>query len=112
MPCTAVYQREVSMPPDTFNGVIDISHHNGTVDFQKASQNGIVGVIHKATQGQTNVDPTFKGNRTKGQAAGLLWGAYHFGTGSDGVKQADQFLNVVQPDAATLLVLDLEANPQ
>jgi len=100
------------MPPDTFNGVIDISHHNGTVDFQKASQNGIAGVIHKATQGQTNVDPTFKDHRTKVQAAGLLWGAYHFGTGSDGVKQADQFLNVVQPDAATLLVLDLEANPQ
>jgi lysozyme len=100
------------MPPEAFNGVIDLSHHNGTVDLQQASQNGIVGVIHKATQGQAYVDPTYAGNRTKATGAGLLWGAYHFGTGSDGVSQADHFLNAVQPDATTLLVLDLEANPQ
>ena len=100
------------MPPDTFNGVVDISHHNGTVNFQKAAENGIVGVIHKATQGRTFKDPTYKSNRTKATAAGLLWGAYHFGTGSDGVKQAEHFLGTVQPDANTLLVLDFESNPQ
>jgi GH25 family lysozyme M1 (1,4-beta-N-acetylmuramidase) len=44
---------------DTFNGVIDLSHHNGKVDLQKAADSGIVGVIHKATQGQDYVDPTF-----------------------------------------------------
>jgi lysozyme len=95
------------------NVVIDISHHNGKVNLQNAKdKSGIVGVIHKATQGQTFVDPTYKTNRKKAQDAGVLWGAYHFGTGSDGVKQADHFLQTVQPAADTLLVLDLEANPQ
>jgi hypothetical protein len=30
------------MPPEPFNGVIDLCHHNGTVDLQQASQHGIV----------------------------------------------------------------------
>lgn len=100
------------MPGDTFNGVIDISHHNGTVDLQTAAANGIAGVIQKATQGQSFADPTYAANRAKAVAAGLLFGAYHFGTGSDGVKQAVHFLDVAQPDANTLLVLDFEANSQ
>jgi lysozyme len=95
-----------------FNGVIDLSHHNARVDLKKAGGDGILGVIHKATQGQAYVDPTYLGNRTKAADAGLLWGAYHFGTNSDGVSQADHFLTAVQPAVDTLLVLDLEANPQ
>src|SRR5450631_21316 len=35
-----------------FNAVIDISHHNGTIDFAKVGKAGIRGVIQKATQGQ------------------------------------------------------------
>jgi lysozyme len=95
------------------NVVVDISHHLGNVNLQKAKTDGeIAGVIHKATQGLAFVDPTFKTNRTKARDAGLLWGAYHFGTGSNGVHQAEQFLDVVQPEAGVLLALDFEANPQ
>lgn len=93
------------------NAVVDISHHNGNVNLDKAKQSGILGVIQKATQGQSSVDPTYKSNRTKATKAGLLWGAYHFGTGSDGLKQAENFLNVVGADPQTLLVLDFEPNP-
>jgi lysozyme len=103
------------MPLDlnkTFNGVIDTSHHNGRIDLNRAQEDGIAGVIQKATQGLSYVDPTLKTNRKKADNAGLLWGAYHFGTGSDGVGQADHFLDTVRPAAGTLLVLDLEANPQ
>jgi lysozyme len=70
-----------------------------------------VGVIQKATQGQAGVDPTYRTNRTKAQKAGLLWGAYHFGTGSDGIRQAENFLKVVDDPTDTLLVLDFEQNP-
>jgi lysozyme len=94
------------------NAVVDLSHHNGRVDLARAKTDGIVGVIHKATQGRTYTDPLYKTNRKKGNDAGMLWGAYHFGTGSDGVGQAEYFLNTVQPASDTLLVLDLEANPQ
>jgi GH25 family lysozyme M1 (1,4-beta-N-acetylmuramidase) len=95
------------------NVIIDISHHNGTMNLKNAKEkSGIVGVIQKATQGQSFVDPTYKANRKKALDAGVLWGAYHFGTGADGVTQADHFLSTVQPAADTLLVLDFEANPQ
>jgi lysozyme len=97
---------------DPFNGVIDISHHNDRPDLSRAKADGIVGVFQKATQGEQYVDPTFTTNRTNARAAGLLWGTYHFGTGADGIQQADHFLTTAEPDAQTLLVLDLEANPQ
>lgn len=94
------------------NAVIDISHHNSRVNLAKAREDGIVGVIQKASQGRMYVDPTHDGNRRKAADAGLLWGAYHFGTGSDGVRQAEHFLEVAQPQRTDLLVLDFEANPQ
>lgn len=96
--------------PTPLNAVVDISHHNGNVNFAKAKDAGIIGVIQKATQGQSNVDPTYKTNKIKALNAGLLWGAYHFATGSDGLKQADNFLSVVGNDPKTLLVLDFEPN--
>ena len=68
------------------NSVIDISHHNGSrLRFDKAKADGIAGVIQKATQGEAYVDATFKRNRTAILGAGLLFGAYHFGTGANGV---------------------------
>jgi lysozyme len=94
------------------NVVVDLSHHNGSVNLQKAADSGILGVIHKATQGQSFIDPTYKQNRKRALNANLLWGAYHFGTGSNGINQAVHFLDVVQPETNTLLVLDFEQNPQ
>jgi len=94
------------------NVVVDLSHHNGQVDFVKAAGDGIIGVVQKATQGTSYTDPTYTTNRDAVKAAALLFGAYHFGTGADGVEQADYFLSCVKPDDNTLLVLDFEANPQ
>ena len=93
------------------NAVVDLSHHNGHPDFARAAQNGLIGVIHKATQGTTGVDATYAPRRPLAEAAGLLWGAYHFGTGSDGTRQAQAFLTKVGNPEGVLLVLDLEDNP-
>jgi lysozyme len=98
--------------PDPANAIIDLSHHNGTVDLQRARGAGILGIIQKASQGQSFQDPTYLGNRDQAKAAGLLWGAYHFGTGDNGEAQADWFLGVVQPTGREILVLDLEQNGQ
>ena len=94
------------------NAVVDISHHNENPDFQQAAAAGIVGVIHKATQGTGFTDNKYLTNRQKALDAGLLWGAYHFGTGGDGAVQADFFLATVNPGPDTLIVLDYEPNTQ
>jgi len=97
---------------NTINVVIDISHHNGNPDFAAVKAGGVEGVIHKGTQGISFVDPMYATNKQKAADAGLMWGAYCFGTSADGVMQADFFLNKVRPDSQTLLALDFEANPQ
>ncbi len=94
------------------NAVIDISHHNSkSLNFKQAKADGILGVIHKASQGTTGPDPMFRTNRKKVHDAGLLWGAYHFASGSDGVQQAVNFLDSVGDPQDVLMVLDLEPNP-
>jgi len=94
------------------NIVVDLSHHNEHVDLVRARRAGIAGIIHKATQGTRYTDPLYAKHKTQATTAGLLWGAYHFGVGADGLEQAEHFLDVVQPDNQQLLVLDFEANAQ
>lgn len=94
------------------NVIVDLSHHNGEPDLARAKADGILGVIHKATQGFRFVDPMYARNRQKAQQIGLLWGAYHFGVGGDGVVQADHFIDTVNPGPQDILVLDFEPNPQ
>src|SRR5690349_24766809 len=93
------------------NAVIDLSHYNVNPDFKKAKADGILGVVHKATQGLTFKDNLYMQHRDAARAEGLLWGAYHFGTGVDGVQQADFFLKTAGADPEVLLILDFEQNP-
>ena len=95
------------------NVVVDLSHHNGVVDFVAVKAAGIVGVIHKATQGAGSTkfaDPMYVPNRASAGTAGLLWGAYHFGDAAPPGDQADYFLETATPTAGELIVLDWEAN--
>ena len=94
------------------NSIIDISHHQGSnIDFARVKAAGIVGVIHKATGGTNYQDPMYPVNRQRAQNEGLLWGAYHWGTGdASGADQAQYFIDYAQPDGQTLLALDYEPN--
>ena len=93
------------------NSIIDISTFQGHPDFKKVKAAGIVGVLHKATQGVNFHDSVYAANKAAAKAEGLLWGAYHFGTGSDPVKQAEEFVQVAAVGDDELLVLDYENNP-
>ena len=95
----------------TSNVVVDLSHFNTVTSFETVKADGIVGIIHKATQGTTMIDSMYHARKGEALAAGLWWGAYHFGVGGDGVAQAKYFLSVVAPGPTDLLVLDLEENP-
>jgi lysozyme len=92
------------------NSIIDISSFQGNPDFKRVKAAGIIGVIHKATEGLGFHDSAYAANKKAAKAEGLLWGAYHFGTGSDPEKQAEEFLNVAAVGKDELIVLDFETN--
>ena len=91
--------------------VADLSHYSwagAAPDFAKAKAAGIMGIIYKASEGGDWTDPTYAKSRGLAEKAGLLWGAYHFGTGASGKAQADAFLKAANPAENTLVALDFE----
>jgi lysozyme len=91
------------------DAIIDLSHFNANPDFALAKTSGVLAVIHKASQGATFADPAYTARHDA--AAGLLWGAYHFGDATDGAVQADFFLLKTGPARPAMLALDFEQNP-
>ena len=64
-------------PPGALPG-IDVSRHQGTIDWAQVAASGQRFVLAKATEGLLTVDPTYATNRAGAMAAGLEFGAYHF----------------------------------
>jgi lysozyme len=94
------------------DAVIDISHNVTVSDFGAARRrSNILAVIHKASEGGDWIDPSYPSRRPQAEQAGLLWGAYHFGTRQyTGAKQAATFLAAAKPGPETLIALDFEPN--
>ena len=93
------------------DAVIDISHNVSVTDFNAVRRSGILAVLHKVTEGGDWFDPSYATRKRQAEAAGLLWGGYHFGTRQySGVEQARAFLTAAQPGPSTLLALDVEPN--
>ena len=103
------------------NAVVNMSHYDMMrPDFVRIKAEGIMGVIHEATYPPFQRDAQYAVRQEAATRAGLLWGAYHYGNGSDPIRQAVHFLSVVssaraQADplsrpAGVLLVLDFEKN--
>lgn len=90
--------------------VVDLFHGDAVADFGAVKAAGIVGVIHKSSQGNRFADVAYEARRQKAKAAGLLWGAYHFNTGDDIPSQVEEFLQYADPDRDTLMALDYEDN--
>jgi len=88
--------------------VVDIYHGDRVSSFNKAAESGIWGLIHKATTGESGKDKAYENRRKPATDAGLLWGAYHWGTNANVTKQVDHFLTTAKPDDKTLVALDFE----
>jgi lysozyme len=102
----------VPAPTNGLDAVIDISHLVEVSDFTLVRQHSnIRGVFHKASEGGDWSDAAYAVRKPQAEAAGLLWGAYHFGTHQySGEDQAAAFLAAAQPGPATLMALDFEPN--
>lgn len=77
-------------------------------DFKAA---GVLGIVHKATEGATLTDKAYASRRRRAASVGILWGAYCFAREGDGKDQALHFLDTAEPDDKTLLSLDWEQPP-
>jgi len=88
---------------------IDVSHHQGAIDWIRVAHDGISFAYIKASEGATFVDPRFVENWSGAGDAGLDRGGYHFfSLCSSGAEQASNFLRVV-PDRLELPpAVDLE----
>jgi GH25 family lysozyme M1 (1,4-beta-N-acetylmuramidase) len=88
---------------------IDVSNHQGNVDFAAVRAAGDALVFIKATEGVGYVDPQFLPYRRQARAAGLTRGFYHFARAGDPIAEADAFCAAVSPlDAGDLVALDWE----
>jgi lysozyme len=107
-----VRTQPIVTPAGGLDAVIDISHLTLVTDFALMRRHSnILGVIHKATEGGDWIDPVYSERRSKAEAAGMLWGAYHFGSRQySGGDQARAFLAAARPGPKTLMALDFEPN--
>lgn len=89
---------------------IDVSAHQGTIDWPTVKASGIEFAYIKSSEGGDWVDDHFQRNWEGAEAAGIRRGAYHFFTlRRPGADQAANFLKVAPPDAHSLPpVVDLE----
>lgn len=99
--------------PDLLSGErygIDVSNHQGTIDWDDVASDDVSYVYMKATEGKDFVDKRFAENWSGAASAGIARGAYHFFTlCSPGAAQAANFLRVVPTDPQALApAVDLE----
>lgn len=98
---------------------IDISHHQGDIDWDALSNAMIEGcplrfIMIKSTEGSSIVDANFKENFRQAREYGYIRGAYHFWSNkSPARRQAYFFLNNVRLEEGDLPpVLDVEHKPK
>lgn len=89
---------------------IDISHHNGSIDYKLLKDKNINFVYIKSTEGTSVIDKKYKQNNIGTRAENIKTGAYHFFIFSEeGTKQANHFLNNSDIRSKDLIpVLDIE----
>jgi lysozyme len=90
---------------------VDLSHHNAIPSsLEPAAASGILGVIHKASEGWSMVDDKLAARRHLALEAGLLWGTYHFIRPGSVDAQVAHYLEACKPvtDDNSLYVLDWE----
>ena len=111
---------DVSYPEGYEIHGIDISHHQGRIDWDELKDNGSINkcpirfVMIKATEGATQTDENFRDNFYQAREHGFTRGAYHFySVHTPAYQQAAHFIKTVKLDNGDLPpVLDVEHKPK
>ena len=111
---------DVSYPEGYEIHGIDISHHQGQIDWDELKDNGTINhcpirfVMIKATEGATQTDRNFRDNFYQARENGFTRGAYHFySVHTPAEQQAYHFIKTVDLENGDLPpVLDVEHKPK
>jgi lysozyme len=88
---------------------IDVSHHQGDINWFKVSQQNYKFAYIKATEGDDFVDKSFTVNWQQAKDNGLIVGAYHFySLRFTAISQAKNFIQTVPKELSLPPVVDLE----
>jgi len=87
---------------------IDVSHHQGYIDWEEVRASGVLGMIHKATEGTSFVDDMREENCSAAIAAGIAISTYFWIKPGDGRAQAEFYLSTIQPVPGERVVIDYE----
>ena len=89
---------------------VDVSHHQGDIDWDAVRSDGVEFAFIKASEGQDHRDREFERNWDQAGRSGLARGAYHFFTFcTPGVEQAQNFLGALGDATGELApVVDIE----
>lgn len=89
---------------------VDVSSHQGNVDWAEVKHEGYSWMVAKATEGTYYPNPFYQDAVLNANKVGLVRGAYHFLTNGDPEKQLDNFFSVAGDDfEGKLLMVDVEA---
>lgn len=106
---------DIYIPPGYRIHGIDVSHHQGRIDWKEVAAMNIHGIdisfcFIKASEGISFTDNRFEQNWRSAKKAGIPRGAFHYFTaGIDGGQQARKFLNTVTLEKGDLVpVVDIE----
>lgn len=72
---------------------IDVSHHNGTINWDKVKAAGIEFAILRATHGTESVDEQFERNYAEAKRVGIKVGVYHYLYYVDPIKHQKEVAN-------------------
>lgn len=92
----------------SYKKIIDVSYHNGSINWSKVKAAGIKGVIIRAGYGAGNEDKLFKSNIKGALAAGLPVGIYWFSYAYNTTmakKEADYCYKLIKDYKITLPVI-------
>jgi len=92
--------------------VIDVSHHNGTINWTKVALDGVKGAYIKLTEGTSFLSKTAYQNYLGAKNAGLRVGFYHYAhANNEPIEEVDFFLEKLGNMKVDLPhCLDLEEN--
>jgi lysozyme len=99
----------------TFLDGIDVSYHQGTINWQQVAASGKRFAFVRATAGTLTADTAYGTNRSGARAAGLAVGSYHYANPdtamNDASNEASWFLrNATIASGDLIPVLDLEVS--